>query len=73
MAHPTALVMILLIFDSIDTRNMIRDSVEREYSIFRDRRSQDPLQITQEIKRRDAIEGGSGKALLRNHTSTFLY
>lgn len=40
--------------------NMIRDPAEREYSAFRGRRSQDPLQITQEIKRRDAMGSGTG-------------
>lgn len=41
--------------------NMIRDPAEREYSAFRGRRSQDPLQITQEIKRRDAMGAGTGE------------
>ncbi|XP_032789191.1 heparan sulfate 2-O-sulfotransferase 1 [Daphnia magna] len=40
--------------------NIVRDPAEREYSAFRGRRSQDPLQITQEIKRRDAAGAGTG-------------
>ena len=55
--------------------NLVRDPAEREYSIFRSRRSQDPIQITQEIKRRDAIKPGSGEPAqqetLKNSSITF--
>jgi hypothetical protein len=43
--------------------NIVRDPAEREYSAFRGRRSQDPLQITQEIKRRDAAGAGTGSLI----------
>jgi len=40
---------------------MIRDPAEREYSAYRARRGQNPLETTREIKKRDAIKAGSGQ------------